>query len=182
MLGKAYFHKNSISAYYYYADSVVYYLNEALNLGFSAPDIPRYLGLSYAQLSMTEESIKSFSEALLTDENDELLLAIAEQYIKNGQPENAKQYLFRIRSTSNDDIMILKASEFLASIYIEEGNYEEALSEYNSILEKNPYNADVYYGIGVVYEKMGDMVKARAEWRNALKVQVNHPGALKKLS
>ena len=34
MLGKAYFHKNSISAYYYYADSVVYYLNEALNLGF----------------------------------------------------------------------------------------------------------------------------------------------------
>lgn len=182
MLGKAYFHKNSISAYYYYADSVVYYLNEALNFGFSAPDIPRYLGLSYAQLSMTEESIKSFSEALLTDENDELLLAIAEQYIKNGQPENAKQYLFRIRSTSNDDIMILKASEFLASIYVEEGNYEEALSEYNSILEKNPYNADVYYGIGVVYEKMGDMVKARAEWRNALKVQVNHPGALKKLS
>ena len=35
---------------------------------------------------------------------------------------------------------------------------------------------------GVVYEKMGDMVKARAEWRNALKVQVNHSGALKKLS
>ena len=131
---------------------------------------------------MTEESIKSFSEALLTNENDELLLAIAEQYIKNGQSENAKQYLFRIRSTSNDDIMILKASEFLASIYTEEGNYEEALSEYNSILEKNPYNADVYYGIGVIYEKMGDMVKARAEWRNALKVQVNHPGALKKLS
>lgn len=182
MLGKSYFHKNSISAYYYYADSAVYYLNEALKFGFSASDISRYLGLSYAQLSMTEESIKSFSEALLTDENDNLLLAIAEQYIKNGQPSNAKQYLFRIRSISNDEIMILKACEYLASIYVEEGNYNEALSEYNSILEKDPYNADVYYGIGVIYEKMGDMAKARAEWRKALKVQVNHAGALKKLN
>jgi len=182
MLGKAYFHKNSLSAYYYYADSAVYYLNEALSLGFSAPDIPKYLGYSYAQLSMTEESIKAFSEALLTDENDELLLAIAKQYILNGQSGNAKQYLYRIRSTSKDDIMILEACENLALIYIEEENFEDALAEYDSILEKNPYNANAYYGRGVVYEKMGDMVKARAEWRNALKVQVNHSGALKKLS
>lgn len=182
MLGKSYFHKNSLSAYYYYADSAVYYLNEALNLGFSAPDIPKYLGLSYAQLSMTEESIKSFSEALLTDENDELLLAIAEQYIKNEQSGIAKQYLFRIRSSSNDETMVLKACEYLASIYVEEGNYEDALIEYNGILEKSPNNADAYYGIGVIYEKKGDMVRARAEWRNALKAQVNHSGALKKLS
>jgi len=182
MLGKAYFHKNSLSTYYYYADCVVYYINEALKLGFSAPDIPKYLGLSYAQLSMTEQSIKSFSQALLTDENDELLLAIAEQYIKNEQSSNAKQYLYRVRSISNDEIVILKACEFLASIYIEEGNYDEALAEYQSILEKNPHNADAYYGIGLIYEKMGDMIKARAEWRNALKVQVNHPGAIKKLS
>jgi tetratricopeptide (TPR) repeat protein len=181
MLGKAYFHKNSLSTYYYYADCVVYYLQEAINLGFSAPDIPRYLGLSYAQLSMTEESIKAFSEALMVDENDELLLAIAEQYINNEQSGNAKQYLFRIRSTSNDDVMILKACENLASIYTEEENYVDALAEYNSILEKDPNNADACYGIGVVYEKMGDMVKARAEWRKALKIQVNHPGALKKL-
>jgi tetratricopeptide (TPR) repeat protein len=72
--------------------------------------------------------------------------------------------------------------DVLVSKEIEEGNYDEALAEYQSILEKNPYNADAYYGIGLVYEKMGDMVRARAEWRNALKVQVNHPGAIKKLS
>lgn len=182
MLGKAYFHKNSLSSYYYYADSVVYYLTEALKLGFTAPDIQKYLGFSYAQLSMTEESIKAFSEVLLTDENDELLLAIAEQYIKNEQPANAKQYLYRIRSTSADDVMVLKACENLASIYLEEDNFVDAIAEYQNILEKNPYNANAYYGLGVVYEKMGDMVKARAEWRNALKVQVNHSGALKKLS
>jgi Flp pilus assembly protein TadD len=78
--------------------------------------------------------------------------------------------------------MILEACENLALIYIEEENFKDALAEYDSILEKNPYNANAYYGRGVVYEKMGDMVKARAEWRNALKVQVNHSGALKKLS
>ena len=50
-----------------------------------------------------------------------------------------------------------------------------------SILEKDPDYADAYYGLGLIYEKEGDSAKARAEWRNVLKIQVNHQGAIKKL-
>lgn len=182
MLGKAYFQKNLLSAYYYYSDSAIYYLNRALELGYEASDIYEYLGLSYANLNMNEESIKAFSNALLTSENDTLLLAIAEQYIKNSQTGNAMQYLYRIRSLSKDDSMVLKASLLLANIYLEEQNYQDAIAEYESILQKDSNNADAFYGIGLVYEQMGDLVKARAEWRKALKAQANHQGAYIKLN
>ncbi|MCR4940645.1 MAG: tetratricopeptide repeat protein [Treponemataceae bacterium] len=181
VLGKAYFHKNFLSAYHYYSDLAVYYLTEAEKSGIAADDIPEYLGLCYAQLSMPEESIAAFSEALFINDTDELRFAIAEQYIKNEQTEIAKQYLFRIKSNTADEMLQLKACMLLADIYLNEESYTDAYNEYQFILEKNPNNADAYYGIGIIYEKQGDTAKARAEWRKALKIQGNHKGALSKL-
>lgn len=181
LLGKAYFYKNSFSSYHYYADLAVYYLQDAFDKGVTAVDIPEYLGLSYAQLGYTEESIAAFSEALLHEESDTLLLAIGEQYIANDQSSFATQYLYRLLETSKDEVMQCKARLLIASVFAEQGLYEEAENEYNLILEKDVTNADAYYGIGVLYELQGDLVKARSYWRKALKVQVTHPGALQKL-
>ena len=181
VLGKAYFHRNFLSAYHYYSDLAVYYLTEAEKNGITADDIPEYLGLCYAQLSMPEESIAAFSEALFIHDTDELRFAIAEQYIKNDQSDTAKQYLFRIKTGAADETLQIKAAILLAEIYVSEESYTDAYNEYQFILEKNPNNADAYYGIGIIYEKQGEMAKARAEWRKALKIQGNHKGALEKL-
>ena len=181
VLGKAYFHRNFLSAYHYYSDLAVYYLTEAEKNGIKANDIPEYLGLCYAQLSMPEESIAAFSEALFIHDTDELRFAIAEQYIKNNQSDTAKQYLFRIKTGASDETLQIKAAMLLADIYVSEESYTDAYNEYQFILEKNPNNADAYYGIGIIYEKQGDTAKARAEWRKALKIQGNHKGALAKL-
>ena len=70
----------------------------------------------------------------------------------------------------------------MGNIYIEKEEYDLALKEFENVLKKNENSADAIYGIGVIYEKQGDLVKARAEWRKALKVHVNHAGALNKLS
>ncbi len=181
LLGKAYFYKNSFSNYHYYADLAVYYLQDAFEKGVTASDIPEYLGLSYAQLGFTEESIASFSEALLHHESDTLLLAIAEQYIANNQSSFATQYLNRLLETSKDEVMQCKARLLIAAVLAEQGLFKESETEYNLILEKDLNNADAYYGIGVLYELQGDMVKARSYWRKALKIQVTHQGALQKL-
>lgn len=181
MLGKAYFYKNSISSYHYYADLAVRYLNGAKEAGYEAPDIAEYLGLSYAQLNMTMESIAAFSEALLVRESDTLLLSIAEQYFKAGQYSAAKQYLFQIVQRSTDDSLVQKSRTLLARILILEENYDEARKEYEAILEKDENAADAHYGMGLVYEKTGDLVKARAEWRKTLRIQVNHAEALEKI-
>ncbi len=181
MLGKAYFYKNSISSYHYYADLAVEYLTKAKESGYKADDIPEYLGLSYAQLNMTMESIAAFSEALLYRESDALLLSIAEQYSKAGQNSAAKQYLFQIIQRSNDDSLVIKSRTLLGNILLKEEDYKGAQEEFEAIIIKNDNCADAHYGMGLIYEKNGDLAKARSEWRKTLRIQVNHVEALEKI-
>ncbi len=181
MLGKAYFYKNTITSYYY-SDLAIKYLNMAREDDYKADDIAEYLGLSYANLNKPMESISAFTEALIVRESPALLLSIAEQYYKVNQSAAAKQYLFRIKKDSTDDFLVLKSMNLLGTIYLDEKNYTEAKKEFDSILEKNPNSADAYYGLGVIYEKQGDLVKARAEWRKALKYQINHAPTLAKIA
>ena len=181
MLGKAYFYKNTISTYYY-ADLAVKYLNLAKENGYKADDIPEYLGLSYASLGMTMESISAFTEALLVRESDALLLSIAEQYYKTKEYNAAEQYLFRVTTNSENDEIITKSKILLGNIYIDKEDYDNAFKVFNELIEQNDNCADAHYGIGIIYEKQNNMVKARAEWRKTLKIQVNHQGAIKKLS
>lgn len=181
MLGKAYFYKDIICSYHYYADLVVRYLEEAKALHFNADDINEYLGLSYAQLGDTTESIAHFSEVLRIRDSDSLLLSIAEQYYKKGQKTAAKQYLYRITQKADDDNLILKSRTLLGKIYVDENNIDDAEKEFNAILEKDSNSADAHFGLGLIYEKRGDMVKARAEWRKTLKIDVNYEEALKKM-
>ena len=70
----------------------------------------------------------------------------------------------------------------MGNIYIDREDYEKALKEFENVLQKSQNSADAHYGIGVIYEKQGNLVKARAEWRQTLKYQVNHQGALQKLN
>ena len=181
MLGRAYFYKDTIATHYY-ADLAVKYLLSAKENGYVADDIAEYLGLSYASLGMTMESISAFTEALLVRESDSLLLAIAEQYVNAKQYNAAEQYLFRIIKNSENDEIIIKSELLLGNIYIEKEEYDLALKEFENVLKKNENSADANYGIGVIYEKQGNLVKARAQWRKALKIQVNHPGALQKMA
>lgn len=181
MLGKAYFYKNSINSYYY-SDLAIKYLTIAKKSGYKAADISEYLGLSYASLGQTMDSIKEFTEALLYRDSDFLLLSIAEQYNKAGLPNVSMQYLFRVIQNSQNEELVLKSRLLLGNIYLDDGKYADAKNEFDEILKLNKNSADAYYSLGLIYEKQGEMVKARAEWRKALKAQVNHPGALAKMS
>ncbi|MCF0241437.1 MAG: tetratricopeptide repeat protein [Treponema sp.] len=181
MLGKAYFYKNRISGNYY-ADLTVEYLNKALAFGYAADDIYEYLGMSYAALDMPTESIAAFSQSLLTRESDNLLVSIAEQYMKTGQYNSSKQYLFRVIKSCENEALREKSHIILGNIYLEEQNFTDAEKEFAEVLQINENSTDAHYGIGVIYEKQGNLAKARSEWRATLKLQANHSGALKKLS
>ena len=181
MLGKAYFQKNTISSAYYYSDLVIKYLNLALENGYEAPDIHECLALCYADLGMTVKSVMEFTMALKSHKTDTLLYAIALQYHKLEKDDIAKPYLVEIMTDSQDDDIILKSSLLLAEIYFLEGSYGDARTIYENVLEKFPDCAEGLDGLGNIYEKNGDIAKARSEWRKTLKVQVNHAGAIKKL-
>lgn len=180
MLGKCYFYKNTQSSYYY-ADLACKYLESAKKHGSKAEDIAEYLGLSYAALGMTMESIASFSEALLTRESNALLFSIAEQYFKAGQFDASRQYLFRVIENASDEMLVLQSRMLLGIIYTNQEKYDEARTEFEKVLEaeKNP---DAYYWLGVIYEKNGDIIKARANWRRTLQLEANHALALEKMN
>lgn len=181
MLGRSYFYKNRICAYHYYADLVVKYLEEAKNLGYKADDIAETLGISYGQLNMPYESISRFSEALLIRESDSLLLSIAEQYFKLDQISAAKQYLFQVISDSKDDNLLIKAQTLLGKIYIKEEKYDEAKDLFLKVLDKDSNSTDAHYSLGLIYEKNGDVTKARAQWRKVLKIDNTHEESIKKM-
>ena len=77
---------------------------------------------------------------------------------------------------------LIKENDILKYFNIDKEDYDAAQVEFDNVLKKNENSADAHYGIGVIYEKQGNIVKARSEWRKALKIQVNHPGALQKMS
>ena len=91
MLARAYYQKDVFATYNCYADLAVKYFTLARNDGYVSNDIPEYLGLSYAALNMTDESISAFTEALGIHESEKLLHAIGEQYYKTGDYSKAKQ-------------------------------------------------------------------------------------------
>lgn len=182
MLGKSYFYKDTMASYHYYADLSLQYLLDARRLGYKAQDIPEYLGLSYASLGMTNESIAAFTEALLSRESDVLLLAIAQQYYKNHQYPAAKQYLSRVETLSENDDIKMKAYILLGNIALEEEDYDMAKDKFSLVLDMDKNSADSYYGLGVVYEKKGDLARARSMWRTALRLQNTHAGASQKIA
>ncbi len=182
MLGKTYFFKDKMSSYHYYADLAIEYLLKAQKNHYVADDIPNFLGISYAALGRRQESISALTEALIKKESDSVLLSIAEQYYLNGQAETAKQYLFRANNLSQNQDILTRSHTILGQIYTDEKKYKDAENEFNNILKMNENSADAHFGLGVLYEQQGEMVKARSEWRRALRLQVNHPGATQKMA
>ncbi|MBP5175432.1 MAG: tetratricopeptide repeat protein [Treponema sp.] len=198
MLGRTYFYKDVVPVHsdfykdkesesqHYYSDLAIKYLLASQEDGFEAKDTSEYLGLSYAALGETQKSIEAFAQALKYRESDTLLLSIAEQYCNASQGKTAKQYLKRADNLTKDEDIKLRCKFLLAQICMEEESFEEAEQVFLEIAENQELpgsaRADAHYGLGVIYEKQKDLVKARYEWRYALNLNSNHKGSRLKMA
>jgi len=177
ILGKSYFHRG-----FYYADLAMKYLQFARDGGVTYPDLPEFIGLTADVLGKNEMAIASFTEALSGKPSDLLLFTLSRSYQKAGNVDKAKQYLSETIRVSGDELLQNKCRYEIGMILIAEGKVDEAESEFNTILEKEPNSADAQYGLGVVCETRGDLVKARAAWRRALRINPVHAGARQKMN
>lgn len=177
VLGKAYYQKG-----YYYADLALKYLDIAHDSGEEFKDLSEFRGMSASILGDPERAVEAFTEALADKPSDLLFFALAENYIKISDKQNAKLYLFETIDKTKDTLLELKCRYLLGSLFLEENKIDDAVKEFNTILEKDMTSADAHYGLGVVYELQGDMIKARAEWRKALKFDPLHVKTRAKLN
>ena len=177
ILGKAYYQRG-----YYYADLAMHYLDYAYNAGLKYADLAEFRGLAASQLGDYQTSINAFTEALSKNPSDLLLFSLAKDYQQIQNSEKAKQYFSETIRVTKDDLLVLKCHYELGMIFYTEQKFADAQKEFESILEKDSNSADAHYGLGVVYEALGDMIRARAEWRKAIKSNPVHPGARQKLN
>jgi tetratricopeptide (TPR) repeat protein len=195
VLGKAYYYKGA-----FFADLSVKFLEQARAFSYAARDIPEYLGLAYAALRDYRSSVAAFTLALNPSSaggsepeeagegdagkgpSDLLLLSIARSYIALGEPLPAKAYLLRCIEISRDSWSVVAARLLLGGILAEEGAGEEAEAQYLLVLNENGENAEAHYQLGELYAARGDMTRARAEWRRAVRIDPAHRQARLRLN
>ena len=176
ILGKAYYQKG-----YFYYDLALKYLNKVFDAGGQFPDLNKFRGMAFSYLGEHKEAIEAFTSDLSDDTDEFLLYALAKSYIETGNLEKAKMYLTEAASKAKDIMLKLNCKAKLAEVFLAEGNSAKARTEYESILELDEKYADAYYGLGLIYEQAGDLLKARAEWRKTLKANPLHAKAIEKL-
>lgn len=66
----------------------------------------------------------------------------------------------------------------IANSFYAEGNYEEAIKEYQTILDADNISTDVYYNLGNCYYKTDNISKAILNYEKALKLKPDNEDAL----
>jgi curved DNA-binding protein CbpA len=59
--------------------------------------------------------------------------------------------------------------------------HKRAEENFKRAMERDPWNAEAYIGLGLLYKEAGLMVKAARQFKSALDVNPDHPIALKEL-
>jgi tetratricopeptide (TPR) repeat protein len=188
VLGKAYNYKGDS-----YADLSVKYLEKAKELSYNAEDIPEYLGLAYAAIGDYRNSVAAFAEALVLQGRGEdgllyespsglLLLSIARSYFALDEFEVAQAYLQRCIDVSPDSRTVISARLLLSDVLRKAGNNDGAKKQLQGILDEAGENAEAHYQLGELFAFEGESVRARAEWRLALRVDPAHQKARTRLS
>jgi tetratricopeptide (TPR) repeat protein len=178
ILGKAYYHKGSD-----YFDDAIHALERSLATGFDALDIREYLALAYYALGLVDQSVGYFTQAVAgAPGSSELLLASAIANFKAGSFGRAEGLALDTVESARDAYLRERAMFLLGDICMATGRLEEALEQYANIKATNPESAEAWYNEGLVFQAMGDPIKARASWRRAITIDPMHAGARQKLA
>ncbi len=172
ILGKAYFYMGR-----YYYDNCIKYINLSIREGFKASDQYEYLGLAYTQIGLLKRGIEEYKKALEIKQSDIILLSIAKNYLQLKNYKKAEEYLLRTINSTKDTLVERKSRLLLGNLYLKRGELVKAEKEYKKIISLDAKSADAHYYLGVVYEKMGKPIMARAEWRETLRINPNHYAA-----
>ncbi|MDR2602602.1 MAG: tetratricopeptide repeat protein [Spirochaetaceae bacterium] len=184
VLGKAYYYKGAP-----FMDLAVSYLEAASSSGYPASDINEYLGLAYAALKDYQSSVNAFSKALQPVNGDAplsgsdiFLLAIARSYFELGETGRAKAYLMRALEVSRDYKTIVSARILLGNVFVAENDLAAAENQYLTILNESGESAEARFFLGEIYALKENTIRARAEWRKALRIDPAYAPARERLN
>jgi len=104
-----------------------------------------------------------------------LLLGMSYEALGSEYLDEAEKYLEMIAGFQVYDT---KVSLQLAKVYYRQGKYNQAIVEYNRIIEKEPENPDATKGLALSYFKANDLTRALKELQKAETMDPNDPEIL----
>jgi len=176
VLGAAYFKKGV--QYYELAQE---YLIKALDSGYNDSSIYEIIGYSFYKLKIYDEAISYLKKALKISQKDVTRLFLAYSYKNSSKFKSAVGELDYLIRNSKDDAIIEESYSALAWIDFQEERYNDARKYLQKLLELNERSAFAHFWLGNIFEKEGNLLSARNEWRLTLKIDPKHIGAIEKL-
>jgi tetratricopeptide (TPR) repeat protein len=176
ILGMAYFKKGNN-----YYELAADYLEKALRQGYTDESVFEIMGYCYYRLGAYDSAIRYLKRAKTVSEKDVVSLFLADSFKEKGQYESAQAEYRSLVQKSQDDAILEEAYTALAEIDLYGEKYDEAQENISHVLALNDNSAQAHYLSGNVFEKKGDLISARREWRLALKIDPKHIGAIEKL-
>lgn len=177
VLGKACYFKGQA-----YLDETARWLEASIKDGYLAEDSREYLAVAYAGLGEKEKALANFDAALARKKSDLLLIAAGKAYLDAGKDARAESLLLEALASSGDVLAREKCRFLLASIYDGRGEGQKAQAQVELVISENADSAEAHYRLGLIYQKAGDPIKARSEWRRAVSIDPMHAAARQKLT
>jgi len=154
---------------------------------------PPYAGLTDSIEKFPDDPLLYLQRALLLSQNNRHEMATAD-YKKSWEmkqdPNTALEYVSNLLTTDrvNDAVSLLEQgvkqfpdnpefSRRLSEVYSHLGKSEQALKQYNTILEKDPSNFETWYDKGVLLAQMKDTPAAIEALEKSFSIQpINYSG------
>lgn len=154
---------------------------------------PPYAGLTDSLKTFPDDPVLYLQRALLLSQNNRHELATAD-YKKSWElkpdPNTALEYVSNLLTTDHVDeaVSLLErgAKQFpenpefsrrLSEVYLHLGKSRQALQQYNTLLEKDPGNFEIWYDKGVLLAQMKDTAAAIEALEKSFSLQpINHSG------
>jgi tetratricopeptide (TPR) repeat protein len=176
VLGMSYFKKGP-----HYYELAVEYLRRALDSGYNDLSLFEIVGYCYYKIGVYDDAISYLERAKQQTPTDVVHLFLAHSYKSKEMYTSSLKELDYLISHSSDDAILEEAYSARVWIYIQEERFDQAKQNLQKVFELNEDSAYAHYWKGIIYEKEGDMISARREWRLALRIDPKHIGAIEKL-
>ncbi len=131
------------------------------------------LGAAWLKANNPRNAVAAFEEALRRDPNSPVaMLDLGESLARAGRPARAAEVLNRgVRLHSTDPLL-----------WYQLGLQTDSIPALERAVALDPLLADAWTVLGASHASAGDLKKAEADFRNALKAEPDHPDALGNLA
>lgn len=119
----------------------------------------------YAQIQKFDKAVEFYEKALQINRDDyETIVKTGNSYFDMRQFETAEKWYLRALEKNADDVNVRTD---LGTTFVERANpdFERAIKEFQTSLQKNPRHEPTLYNLGVAYLKKGDTAAAQKTLR-----------------